>query len=1255
MRRTLLATMALLVFSASLFAQSTTGRLLGTVSGPDGLLPGATVTIIDGLTGRTQTTVTNQNGAFSFERVPFGTYTVTAVGSGFKTYQATEVKIDANRDYTLNPVLEIGDVIEVVSVTAGADLVNASNAELGTTVGPRQILDLPINGRNPLSLLNLQAGVNATAGNHVNGQRTSSTNFTRDGINIQDNFIRTGGFVQDRPSVDDTGEFTVVTQNAGAELGGGGSAQIQLVTPRGGSSIRGAAYIYNRNSEFAANDFGNNATGVERPFLNRNQVGGKLGGPLPFPHFGEGGPVFERRTAFFFFNYERFILRQQTAKTTTILLPQFRNGTFNYTGSDGNQYSVNLLSGAGLNLANPTNANIFANAGGALPLDPTVQTRIFDRMPTTGNGLVLNGGLTQQLIFNQADNDTRNAWTMRFDKDINSKNTMYLVYKYNDNADDRTDIDNTFNVVPVNTQGGPTATTLLSWTTMLGSNFTNEVRGAYSYSNPFFNQDPNFPTDFIIGGVPLATNPQSAFQAQGRNTKQYTFQNNSSYVAGNHTMRFGLDFNAQRIVAETNFNQVGIYNISSTANPNTPGLTAGPGADPLFPGGISSTDLGRANSLRYLLGGIVGSGTINAPFVNPQLGPVLGASAIRELHYENVGLYFSDSWRVSPELTLNLGLRWDYFSPLRTPDVNYLEPDLQGAEGVDAIRAALLNPNGQYVLLGQNAGKPGRFAKPDLDNFGPVLGVAWAPKDKGGFIGAFFGNNGVLRGGFRVGYINDEYVRGPDNAAGGNAGLDLTGRAFQNGSPSLNARFSNLPGFTLPPFQQPPISFATGHVNAGNFFNTIFAVDPNLQMQKNYQYNFGFTREVGFDTAIEVRYVGGRSNNMVRGVDFNQVDITSNGFLQDFINARNNCRIQAASQGLTLAQGCSTIANIGLPGQVDLPVFGMLVAGGLPTNATIRGQVAQGTAADLAIIYLTNGLNGSLEFVPNTNAGVVDLLSNFGRYRYDSLQTEVRRRFTNGLALQANYTFGKVLSDISGDTQARFDPLLDNAQPELEYARANHDRTHTFNFNSIYELPFGRGRTFFNQGGLVDKLIGGWQLTSIVTWSSGVPISIRDPRGTLNRAGRAGQQTGTSNLSLDEIRSLVGFHQQDGRTYWIDPSILAPNGSATGGNVEPNALPGFPGQVFFIAQPGETGNLPRNFLTGPSYFNIDAGLIKNIRFGERYNIQLRAEAFNVLNNTNLFIAEGSNIFNVASTTFGVISPGSTYDPRIMQFAFRFEF
>ncbi|MEP7039860.1 MAG: carboxypeptidase-like regulatory domain-containing protein, partial [Acidobacteriota bacterium] len=559
MKKFIFAMSMFCLFATSTFAQSTVGRLIGTVSGPDGLLPGATVQVTDNQTGRIVTAITNDSGGYKFEQLTFGTYNVTITSQGFKKFVATDVKVDANRDYTLNTKLEIGEVTAEVVVQAGADILNATDAALSNTVSPRQVLELPINGRNPLALLNLQAGVNATS-NSINGQRSSSVNYTRDGINVQDNFIRTGGFVQDQPTVDDTGEFTVTTQNAGAELGNGGSSQVLLVTPRGGKDFHGALYEYNRNSKFAANFFGRNASGLDKQFLNRNQYGAKVSGPVPLPHFGEGGPIVDRGKAFFFANYERFDQRQTFGASRRVLLNQFRTGNFTYVDGTGVTRTVNVLTGAGLTGAIP------ASAGGALVIDPTIQARFLSLTPTSGNGTFQNfgsaGAVTQTLVFDQNNNETKNSFASRFDVDINDRNSIYFVYKYNDDLNDRPDADGGgFNQVPFANQTGPTQLYVASYRTIIGSNFVNEVRGAFNKSNPFFNQATNFPSNYLIGGLPFGlSTPEASFQNQGRDTKQYTFQDNASYTVGKHSLRFGIDYNAERIQSQTNFNQVPVYN-----------------------------------------------------------------------------------------------------------------------------------------------------------------------------------------------------------------------------------------------------------------------------------------------------------------------------------------------------------------------------------------------------------------------------------------------------------------------------------------------------------------------------------------------------------------------------------------------------------------------------------------------------------------------------------------------------------------------
>ncbi len=1270
MRKLLFAFFIVCSFTVLIVGQGSTGRLVGTVSGPDGLLPGATVTITDNQTNKTLTATTNEDGGYSFEQLTFGVYTLRVTADGFKTFIATELKIDANRVVTRNATLELGDVSAEVTIQAGAEIINADNAELSTTVDPQRILDLPLNGRNPLSLVNLQAGVNPTS-NSINGQRASALNVTRDGINVQDNFIRsttansgaeTGSFVSDRPTVDNTAEFTVITQNAGVEFGNG-SSQIALVTPRGGTDFHGAAYILNRNSAFAANEFGNNATGVERPFLNRNQFGGKLSGPLPMPGFGQGTPILFKDKGFFFVNYERFLLRQQNSVTNTTLLPQFRDGTFTYTDNSGNQQTVNVLTGAGLTGPIPASAN------GVLAVDPTIQQRILSRLPNSGNSLITNGGLTQQSVINRRDNTTRDTFVTRIDAQINDRNSISGVYRWVDNSDDQSGTDIDFSSDPVVLLTSVERFFTMAWQTSVGSGFSNEFRVGYTDGGPFFRQSPDFPTDFLIGSVPLGiTNPEPGFQDQGRKTKLYNIQNNSTYSFGNHTLRFGGNFINQVIDSETNFNRVGVYNLSGP-NGQFDGLDAS-----LFPGGISGVNLGRAENLRELLGGIIGSGTISAQYQGPQLGPVLGSTNRENFRYQTIGFYIGDQWRVRPNLTVTLGLRYDYISPMNNPEQVYLEPDLEGAETLEQMREALLDPTGQLVLIGTNSGTPGNFFKADRDNFGPSISVAWSPNNESGPLAFLFGKNSesTIRGGFRVSYINDGFVRLADNALAANDGLDFTANALNaNGTAVLNARFNNLPPFVLPTFQPPPISFATANANDGNFLNTIFAVDPNLQLPRIYEWNVGLQRDIGWDTAFEIRYVGGMSNDLIQGFDFNQVNINNNNFLNDFLAARNNCRLYIAQNNANpnnttrfLDGRCSTSEYRGIAanapaGVVDLTgtLQGTFQGSWRTTTAQgIVGQLARSFAARRSLLE-ANGFS-TAQFVRNVNGGNVDLATNAGKYRYNALQFEVRKRFSDGLQFQGNYTFQKTLTDTGSDSQSRFSAFLDLANPGLEYQRADYDRTHTININANYELPFGKGKLFLNQGGIVDKIFGGFQLTTIVTMSSGAPLSIKDINGTLNRTGRSNRQTANSSLTVDQIRDLVGLHFVGNRVFFIDPSVIGPNGSATNGNVEATPDSRFPGQVFFRVQPGQTGTLPRAFLNGPWYYNVDASLIKNIRFGERFRIQLRADAFNLFNKTNWFIGENSSTFDIddaSGTTFGEIPIGNTLSPRIMQFGFRFEF
>jgi Carboxypeptidase regulatory-like domain len=1224
----MLIALGLCLFAIMGWAQSNTGRLIGNVSSPDGVVTSATVFVTDKQTNRERKVVTNSEGLFSIPQIDVGIYTIKVEAAGFKSYVVNEVKIDVGQEYSLNINLEVGRIEDSVTVTAGSDLVNSTSAELSNTVSPRMVKELPLNGRNPLALITLQAGTSSNGTTtSINGQRSSFTNITRDGINIQDNFIRANAvdFVPDRPNVDGTGEFTIVTQNAGAEVGYG-SSQVQTMTSRGGSQFHGAGFLYNRNSEFAANSFFRNSSNTPKPFLNRNQFGGSFSGPLPLPTFGKGGSFFARDKAFFFVAYEGFRQRQSTLPNRTILLSDARQGNFTYRDSTGATQTVNVLTLAGLT-----------------GVDPLIQSRILNNTPTVGNNTDTGDQLnTTGFRFNQLQNQDREAVDTRLDFQINERQSINAVYGYRTEFLLRPDADDGgFNTTPFGFQSTNTHLLVVAHR-LSGARFSNEIRSGFQVSNPKFDRTGQ-PTDFFIT-IPLITSPESTFQAQGRKTGIYNIQNNAVYSWGAHQLRFGGQTQFFRIqpFGPPAFAQSTIPTVAVGTSTATPTLTA-----PLFPGGISPTQLANANSLLALLGGFIGnvSQTFNA--TSKTSGYVPGAASVRNLNYENFSFYGSDQWRIRQNLTFNLGLRYEIFNALREPNGLALEPVIPAGK---SVRDAILDPNGTYNFIGTNLGD-NKFFNTDYNNFSPIVSFSWSPRFNNRIGRALFPGDGraVIRGGYRMSYVNDEYVRAADNALSGNQGLTSTVAL-----PNLNSRFGAVPTISAPPFIIPRTYSQNNAIT--NSFGTVFAIDPNLQIPRVEEYNLSIQREIGFETALEIRYVGGRSNNLVRGIDLNQIDIFNNGFLADFNRARQNLVLATAANATNPAIPISGAFNSAVAGSQMLTVFPNLVGGGVLGNALVRNNLNAGVPADLALLYIQNGLTGTVPFLANPNTGVVDLINNSALSRYNSLQAEIRRRLSKGFYFQANYTFQKTLTNALGIGQTRFEPLLDNNNPRLEYQRADFDSTHVFNFNSIYELPFGRGRKYLDRGGVMDLLLGGWQFGSIARVSSGAPITIIDPRGTFNRAGRSGRQTPFTTLTNDQVKDLVNVRKLGNGVFFIDPSVINVNadgsvgGTKTGRGSEGFGQTPFTGQAFFSVAPGDYGTLNRALFDGPLYFNMDASLLKNFRLKENMKFQFRGEAFNIINRSNFFIG---NTLNINSTNFGRIT--QTFDPRIVQFVGRLEF
>ena len=1269
MRKFLFSFSFLLVTFGFTLAQSNTGNLTGTVADASGMIAGATVLVKDNQTGRERTLVTGSEGSFTLPQLEVGTYTITVTASGHKTQTYPDVKIDIGQTYNLAAMLEAGDISEVVTVAAGADVINSVDGEIKTTVSGRQIVELPLNGRNPLSLVLLQAGSSSNSAQNttINGQRSSFTNIVRDGINVQDNFIRANAvdFLPDRPNVDDTGEFTIVTQNAGAESGYGAS-QVQLVTPRGSNDFHGAAYIYNRNSEFQANSFFNNTAGQERAFLNRNQVGGKV-----------SGPIWKNRL-FFFFGYEAFRLRQSVAPNRTILRPDARNGIFTYRDNSGVVRTVNIFTIANSALPAPAPGQPAIPTG----IDATIQSRILANMPSSGPVSGPGDGLnTIQIVVPITSNQDRDAYSSRFDWDMNERSSISVVYTYKKELLQRTDLlaqqgggACCYTPTPVGFQDAHTPFLSASWRWNPTNSFTNEFRGGYQLSDPIFGNLSEDPAFFIQ--VPLINNPETGFQSQGRRTATYNYQDNAVWIKGKHAFRFG---------GQADMFRADPFGPGAFGAPYIPNYVIGGGTTPTFGTGltgnlntalgcvaatgvncISDAQIGTATSLLALLGGMVGSGnqTFNA---DSQSGTLAAVPPSRELAFEHWGFYGADQWKVTPSLTLNFGLRYDIFTPIREPNGLALEPVQNGRD----IMTTILDPNGTYDFVGTNNGGHNFFGS-DMDNIAPIVSFAWAPTFKNGLMNSLFPGGGktVFRGGYRLSYVNDEFIRAADNALIGNAGLS-TGLT----TGAVNRRLTSLPTFTAPALTVPR-TFAQNNALAGNF-GTVFAIDPDLKIPALHEWSIGIQREIGFDTALEVRYVGSMSNNLVRGVDLNQVKIFGNGFIEDFNRARNNIVLYGNSQVncsvSATTPSCQPLQLLNTPTFFNSPVIAASQNTLQFTNSL--NPIRAGTPGELAFVYLSTFRVGNSVLLNNPNAGVVDLLKNEAKSRYNALQVEVRRRFSDGLTFQANYTFQKLLTDAPGTGQTRFEPYIDNASPGYEFGIGDQDTTHVFNFNGIYELPIGKGRRFFsNVNSWVDRLIGGWQATSIIRLSSGAPFSISDPRGTVNRTGRSGRQSAVTSLSKEQVKALVGVFRTPCGVYFIDPQVINLDLTACNNGVvqarvagttagvaslgyDPIGLPGgiksFPGQVFFNAPPGQLGNMELNFLSGPLFFNWDASLIKNIPITERVRVQVRGEAFNLTNRSHFGITGQFTQANINSASFGRLS--SAPSPRILQFVARVEF
>jgi hypothetical protein len=1202
-----IALAVLLLVAGSAFAQGTLGRLAGSVlDSSGGVLPGATVRITNTQTNQIQSAVTNESGGFVFPGLSVGTYKVTIEMSGFKTANYSNVQINVNQEYSLTARLEVGGMTESMEVTATSPLVRTTTPEVSKTIDQTQVLALPIVNRDMTNLIRIQAGVPGTVNRvntGINGGRATWTQVTQDGINIQDNFIRTNSldFLPNRPTSDNVSEFTITSSVQGADAAGGATA-IRMVTPSGSNQFRGSAWWQNRDNKLAANSFFNNKSGVPKAKLEQNQFGGRLSGPVM------------KDKVFFWGSYEGFRRTQAGAQNQTIAAnPDLFQGVWRYVRADGGGVgALNMLQAVGSTLDTKLQTDLFSK----IPASSNVNN--YDRGDSRADR-VLN---TAAYRWDQSRQTTRNYFSGRVDFEASANHHFELVGTYFKEVDDRPDLDFisgpgerplTFTESPVKRFAG-------AWRWQVSPRLQNELRGGANLAPVGFGvvEGAN-PTTVRFAGqtanLPLTLmDPEINFFPQGRYTNTYQINDNASLTWKNHAFRMGASYS--RI-------HVNPYNYEGTVPTITWGFSSAAPASAqltsaMFPGGISAAELASANTMLSMLTGTISAVTRTFQVQDQTSGYVPGIPNNRNYTLNNVASYIQDNWRLKSNFTVTAGLKWEYYSPVSEDDNLGFLPVANGKSYDQVLR----DPNATITFIN------GGMWKPDRNNFGPTIGFGWDVfKD---------GKTGVT-GGYSLTYVNEEGVTVATNSLGANAGL-ATGA-------TLSSQYAKY-GAGVPLIPTP--TFKTTRTLADQMALSATAPmgmpDPNLQQPRVHQVSVGIARELSKSFAGEVRYVGSWGRGIWRGIDTNQIQV-SQTFVDDFNRARSNGYL-AQQAGLAF----SPVYNPAVPGSQQLTV---LPKYGLLTNSSVRTFIQQNESAGLADFYVTQRVAGSLaDFYPNPGIYEGRAVINDGWQNYNALQVELRRQYRGGVFGAINYTLSKTTSSGTGGTsQSRFEPYLDNARPQLDSGRSLYNTTHIINANFIVDLPFGEGRHWMNKGGVTDAVLGGWQLSGIVNWQSGAPISILSGRGSFNRANRSTTgNTAVTALSPDEIKKLFGvFKTPNGNIYWIDPKVIGPDGRAVGADNLNNSA-GFDGQIFFNPTANGVGSLPIYAFDGPSILNINAALSKRFKLAGRTSLELRGEAFNLFNSAPFF----SGDMNVNSTTFGRLT-STAIGSRVIQLTARVDF
>lgn len=1268
--------------TGSAWAQGT-GSLTGTVSDPTGaVVPGADVKLTSETTGLTRTTTTASNGVYVFPLLPPATYKVEVSAQGFKTAVREHLAVQVGLTSTFDVRLEIGAIAETVEVTAGAAPINTTDASLGVVINELQIRSIPLEARSIVGLLSLQPGAvflptGDPRSGSISGSRSDQSNITLDGVDVNDPENQTAAYQSSlRMTVESTQEFRSSTSNYGADKGRSSAAQVELITKTGTNEIHGALYWAHRNTATSSNEYFNKLAKNKTPKLNKHIFGASAGGPLV------------KNRWFVFGNFEGLKESSEDVAVRSVPSMSLRDGVLIYRCASAAACPGGTVQGLTATHTVPA-AHFGLTPAQFAAIDPLGigpslagvahfrKYAVPNEPGRDGIGGTTIGNIVGFRFTAPIKNDFR-TYIMRSDFKIDPAGKHNLFWRGNLQ-------DDVINAAPQFPGFAPNTKRLinskgmaLGYDAVLRPNIVNSFRYGYTRIK-----------DEIAG---LRTSSQVFFRflsdipasstSSARRTPTHNFRDDLTWITGAHTMQFGANVRYTRI---PRFSTAGSYHTVSI-NPSwvtgigrrfmpgratctTPGCSAVPAVAGGFAASWADTSLN--------LWGLLTQGNARYNFDRTGRTLPVGAPVARRYASDEYEFYLQDTWRLRPSFTLTLGLRYNVFSPPWETDGNQVAPtpgfrDYFKARESGMYKGIPSNAHAgiSYDLAGPANGGKG-FYPWDWNNFAPRISWAWSPHFREGIAGRLFGDGKTaIRSGYSLVYdrIGLALARAFDTGTGAFGMSTTLVTVFGSVDERTAPRFTGVNSIPGSPVIRPSpgggFPFPASKLK-GNFGISSSIDDGNVTPYA-HMYDFSIARELPHDITVEAAYVGRRANKLLVKRDLAMIlDLHDPVSGMSYFKAAS-LLAQFAEEGdpfnFTVGRDTRLVPTIPywenlFPGMAGNPLCDIYGTGAASTATQAVYDLFLCVAPDYttALQLLDQDINcidfGSCSrFGPfayfNDQFAALAGASSIGFSYYDALQISVRKRYTHGSQFDFNYTWAHSLditSDVErGDTYGEFFSggytgfLVNPWNARTWYGNSDFDVRQQINFNGLYELPFGRGKSF--GGGLpgwANHIVGGWRVSGLFRWTSGFPFNVINCRSCWP----------------------TNWNLQGNASVFTKEPVTRTTRNAVGGRPSPFAKPTDAIKAFRRSRPGEVGL--RNVMRGDGYFSIDFRLGKSWNLPwEGHQLSFAWDTFNVTN-TPTFNTGNVTMLPDISASFGrydgTLAACDGRAGRCMQFGLRYQF